>query len=359
MSVDMGLAWGNLFKDLTDAQMYKEELRLALLAEELGFGAVWSVEHHFDSYAMCPSNFQVLSWLAARTKTIKLGLGAVILPWHDPLRVIENVSMLDIMSDGRVLLGFGRGLAKMEYEGFRQDMAESRERFNEASRFVLQSLETGVAEYAGKYYRQPRVEIRPKPPRSFKGRVYGVAQSPDSVHPVAELGATLMSFVQGPIETHLPAIQTYRDVYKQKFGAYPEPVLLTDFAYCGESSDDAHEMAHQHIGAYFVSVMQHYDLMGRGFDNLKGYEHYEHRASALRELGKEEVLNKFINAQCWGTPEQIIAKIEARFRATGGCRQAFAFSYGAMPYDKAEKSMRRMSKKVLPEVASLERQYSN
>jgi alkanesulfonate monooxygenase SsuD/methylene tetrahydromethanopterin reductase-like flavin-dependent oxidoreductase (luciferase family) len=223
MSVDMGLAWGNLFKDLTDAQMYKEELRLALLAEELGFGAVWSVEHHFDSYAMCPSNFQVLSWLAARTKTIKLGLGAVILPWHDPLRVIENVSMLDIMSDGRVLLGFGRGLAKMEYEGFRQDMAESRERFNESSRFVLQSLETGVAEYAGKYYRQPRVEIRPKPPRSFKGRVYGVAQSPDSVHPVAELGATLMSFVQGPIETHLPAIQTYRDVYKQKFGAYPEP----------------------------------------------------------------------------------------------------------------------------------------
>jgi alkanesulfonate monooxygenase SsuD/methylene tetrahydromethanopterin reductase-like flavin-dependent oxidoreductase (luciferase family) len=70
------------------------------------------------------------------------------------------------------------------------------------------------------------------------------------------------------------------------------------------------------------------------------------------------VLNKFINAQCWGTPEQIIAKIEARFRATGGCRLAFAFSYGAMPYDKAEKSMRLMSKKVLPEVASLERQYS-
>jgi alkanesulfonate monooxygenase SsuD/methylene tetrahydromethanopterin reductase-like flavin-dependent oxidoreductase (luciferase family) len=73
-----------------------------VLAEEHGFDAVWAVEHHFDDYAMCPDNLQLMAYLAARTSRIKLGLGAVILPWNDPLRVVEKVSVLEILAPSRV-----------------------------------------------------------------------------------------------------------------------------------------------------------------------------------------------------------------------------------------------------------------
>src|SRR5690349_16214118 len=78
-----------------DQQVYRDELALCDLAEPLGFEMLWGVEHHFTSYTMCPDPVQFLSYMAGRTSTILLGSGAVILPWHDPVRVAEQVTMID------------------------------------------------------------------------------------------------------------------------------------------------------------------------------------------------------------------------------------------------------------------------
>src|SRR6266542_5080118 len=93
--------------------------------------SLWSVEHHFDDYSMCPDNMQFLSWLAGRTSRVGLGTAAVILPWNNPLRVVEKMILLDHFSQGRAVFGMGRGLAKMEYRGQMIDMNEARERFDE------------------------------------------------------------------------------------------------------------------------------------------------------------------------------------------------------------------------------------
>ena len=92
-----------------DREMYKQETRLVIQAEEWGFDIVWPVEHHFFDYAMCPDNMQYLSYLAARTERIQLATGVIILPWNDPLRVVEKMVLLDHLSDGRAVLGLGRG----------------------------------------------------------------------------------------------------------------------------------------------------------------------------------------------------------------------------------------------------------
>src|SRR5712671_2372569 len=110
---------------LPDAEVYRQELRLADLAEPLGFDSLWSVEHHFTDYTMVPDVVQFLTYMAGRTKKIQLGSMVVVLPWHDPMRVAEEVSMLDAMSDGRVILGIGRGAGLVEFEGFRVPMGES------------------------------------------------------------------------------------------------------------------------------------------------------------------------------------------------------------------------------------------
>jgi alkanesulfonate monooxygenase SsuD/methylene tetrahydromethanopterin reductase-like flavin-dependent oxidoreductase (luciferase family) len=133
-----------------DQRVYTDELRLCDLAEPLGFEAIWATEHHFTSYTMCPDPVQFLSYMAGRTKNILLGSGAVIMPWHDPVRVAEQVTVLDLMSNGRFIFGMGRGLGRIEFEGLRIPMDESRARFVESAEVVLRALETGVLEADGK-----------------------------------------------------------------------------------------------------------------------------------------------------------------------------------------------------------------
>jgi len=200
----MLLVFQNWIENTSDEEVFQRELSWGVLAEELGFDSVWSAEHHFDDYSMCPDNLQIMAYLAGKTTHIKLGTGAVILPWNDPLRVVEKAVMLDHMAPGRVLLGMGRGLAKMEYEGFRVDMNESRQRFDEAAPMIMAGIKNGYVENDGPMYRQPKVNVRPGPnqERTWDGRMFGVAMSPDSIPAVAKLGVQLMTFMQYPFEVH-------------------------------------------------------------------------------------------------------------------------------------------------------------
>ena len=88
------LALQNAHEGVSDAEMLRNELRIAGQAEEYGFDTIWCAEHHFDNYSIAPDNFQLLTWLAARTNNIQLGTAAVILPWNDPLRLTEKASVL-------------------------------------------------------------------------------------------------------------------------------------------------------------------------------------------------------------------------------------------------------------------------
>ena len=130
----------NVHKGMSDADFVKKEMVLAELTEECGFDICWSAEHHFDDYSIVPDNLQTLTWLAARTSRIKLGTGAVILPWNEPIRVAEKLCMLDALCDGRLVFGIGRGLARQEYEAFGIDMEEARPRFDEAAPMIMQAL---------------------------------------------------------------------------------------------------------------------------------------------------------------------------------------------------------------------------
>ena len=107
MHLGMAAIFQNPENHITDGEVYANELRLAALAEPLGFDSVWGVEHHFTDYTMCPDVLQFLTYMAGRTQRIKLGSMVVVLPWHDPVRVAEQVSMLDHISEGRLILGMG------------------------------------------------------------------------------------------------------------------------------------------------------------------------------------------------------------------------------------------------------------
>src|SRR5512135_2503012 len=176
----------------SDREVYQAELKLGDLAEPLGFDSVWGVEHHFTDYTMCPDVLQFLSYVAGACERVQLGSMVVVLPWHDPMRVAEKISMLDHMSGGRLIVGIGRGLGRVEFEGFRVAMTESRGRFVESAAMVLHGLEHGYCDYEGAFVKQPRRDIRPKPFKSFRGRTYAAAVSPESIPIMAELGVGIL-----------------------------------------------------------------------------------------------------------------------------------------------------------------------
>ena len=129
MHVGMGVIFQGEGEGRTDRNVYRNELRFGDLAEPLGFESLWGVEHHFTDYTMCPDVLQFLTYMAGRTTRAQLGSMVVVLPWHDPIRVAEEVAMLDNISGGRLILGLGRGAGKVEFDGFRLSMDESRQRF--------------------------------------------------------------------------------------------------------------------------------------------------------------------------------------------------------------------------------------
>jgi alkanesulfonate monooxygenase SsuD/methylene tetrahydromethanopterin reductase-like flavin-dependent oxidoreductase (luciferase family) len=348
MKVGVLLVFQNWHEDLSDEEMYLQELRLGEMAETLGYDSVWSVEHHFDDYSMCPDATQALAYLAARTDTIQLGTGAVILPWNDPLRVAEKMILLDHMSGGRVVFGMGRGLAKMEYKGFGKDMNEARERFDEAARMITEALETGVIEGDGPFYPQSRVELRPKPSRSFKGRTYSVAMSPDSVDAAAALGTGMMTFLQYPVDQHMPAVEKYRQDFRTAHGAEPLPIIFSEFLYCHSDAEEAEAVARRHLSQYFLSVVKHYEFSGTHFGETKGYQAYDQGARMIREAGLDAAAAGYADIQPWGTPDQIIAKFEEQVRTVGALDVNVVFSYAGLPFDKVEESFKLFSKEVLP-----------
>jgi alkanesulfonate monooxygenase SsuD/methylene tetrahydromethanopterin reductase-like flavin-dependent oxidoreductase (luciferase family) len=337
----------------SDADMMRSELRLAELAEPLGYDSYWPPEHHFTDYSASPDNLQLLSWLAGRTSRIGLGTGAVIVPWNDPLRVAEKVALLDHLSGGSAILGLGRGLSRTEYDHFQIDMSSSRERFDEASQMILDALETGFIEGSGPYYPQPRTPIRPRPLAGFRERFYCVGLSPESVEQAARLGARLMTFTQQPWEMYASGpLADYREHWGKHHGSPPPDPLTGDLMFCDASAERAETLAREYMSNYFLTIVQHYELMSEHFKDVKGYDMYASAADMFKAVGLEPAVQTYVGIQTWGTPRQVLEKLEERKRLLGGFETLAIPLYGGMALEDAESSVRLFAEQVLPELHS-------
>lgn len=338
---------------ISDSQVYDEEIRLALLADELGFDVVWSVEHHFFDYSFCPDNTQLLSHLSARLKRAEVGTAAVILPWNEPLRVAEKIALLDYLAEGKLRFGIGRGLSRREFASFRGiGMDESRERFDEAAALILQALRDGFMEGGGKYYPQPRAAIRPAPARDFADRLYAVASSDDSVESAARIRARMVMFADRSWEHRMPSVEKHRLRYREIHAEDAPPPMTCDFCYCSPDAATAEEEASRYLGTYLDSILEHYEIMGSHFASTKGYAAYAEASKSLNKMGKDGFLKGFMKATSWGTPDRILRTLEARRDLLGRYELATSFRFGGVPYRDAERSLRLFAKEVLPVVKS-------
>ena len=134
---------------MPDQERMDRELRLANLAGEVGFDSFWVTEHHFGDYNLAPAPLTVLAYIAGRFPKMDVGSMVVVLPWNDPLRVIEQTVILDYLAEGRFLLGIGKGEAAREFSAFGMDLDEGRRRFETNLDLVIEGLSTGVLRRPG------------------------------------------------------------------------------------------------------------------------------------------------------------------------------------------------------------------
>jgi alkanesulfonate monooxygenase SsuD/methylene tetrahydromethanopterin reductase-like flavin-dependent oxidoreductase (luciferase family) len=353
MDVGMMMVFASYgWENCSDDRVWNEEIRLARIAADSGFDCLWSAEHHFNDYSFVPDNLALMMHLTALCPNIDVGTAAVILPWHDPLRVAENAAVLDMVSGGRLRFGMGRGLARREFNAFRVAMDESRARFDEAAPMIVEALRTGVMEGNGRFYKQPRIEIRPRPKYSFDGRIYAVASSEDSIDSAAKLGAHQVMFADRPWEMRAPMIEKGRELHRKYHGTEPPRVMLTEFCVCGTDTATLEDEARRYQGKFVESNFHHYEFLGEHFKTVKGYDAYQQKAEIARKGGLEGAVTGFMQAASWGTPDKILRGLEARRKLLGDFEMNVAFRFGGTPYEVAERGLKLFAREVLPVVKS-------
>ncbi len=175
------------------ANFYREVIDLAVAAEQYGYESAWVAEHHFANYGLCPAPPVLLAAIAQRTERIRLGPAVCVLPFHDPVKVAEEYAVLDVISDGRLDFGVGRGYLAHEYAGHLVDREESQARFDEALEVIQRAWSGKPFTYSGRFHRYPEIILntlplqRPHPPIAI------AALSPESYARIGARGGRLMS----------------------------------------------------------------------------------------------------------------------------------------------------------------------
>jgi alkanesulfonate monooxygenase SsuD/methylene tetrahydromethanopterin reductase-like flavin-dependent oxidoreductase (luciferase family) len=204
------------FPGRTPREVYEYQIEVIELLEELGFDGAWIAEHHFRPYGTVPNIFNLLSHLAARTEKLRLGTGIVVLPLHNPIHVAEEAAMVDLLSNGRLQMGIGRGYQSIEFESFGLDLAEARDRFNEALDVIIGLWTEENFDFKGKFYAtgnavtlMPRPVQRPHPP------LHVAAVSPETVELYAARGLPILADPAAPFRKIAKAAQTWHATAKE------------------------------------------------------------------------------------------------------------------------------------------------
>jgi alkanesulfonate monooxygenase SsuD/methylene tetrahydromethanopterin reductase-like flavin-dependent oxidoreductase (luciferase family) len=333
-----------------DSDVLREAVNLADQAEDLGLDSIWSVEHHFTDYILMPDVVQFLTYMAGRTSSIKLGTQVIVLPWHDPVRIAEQIALLDNLCDGRMIVGFGRGAATVEYDGFRVPMSDSRERFVESAEIVMRALSNETFSYDGEIFKIPEMSIRPQPLSFPMHQFYGAAVSPASAEGMARLGLGVMTAV--PLfgwDELAKDVTNYRKIQRE-LGLEPVAPITQLFVSVAETEEEAVRVARTYMSEERRSVDGHYHFSDGHLKTVRGYEHYGSFADKSDSITTMSGVDGFMDVNIIGTPEQCLERIRQCRDLIGFDHFIGQFSYGGMPYEVAERNLQLFAREVAPEL---------
>lgn len=346
------------FAGRTESQVFNETLEEIVLADELGFGTAWVVEHHFMreySHAGAPEVF--LAAAASRTRRIRLGHAIVPLPYHHPVHVAERLATLDILSRGRVEFGFGRGFQPREYAAFGVDMAQSRTLVEESLAILKRAFAGGPIRHAGRHYRLEDVEVLPRVVQSPHPPLWMAAVSPESFELAAAMGVGVLAgpfkpwfMVERDIERFRAACAAAPDEVKASAGRNTR-VGMTIGIFCLEDGERARAIAKTNLTWFYRQLLEHTaPVLERLYPS---YEHYA-QIKPLKALLPHAIhlpLLESLGMVVAGDPAHCIERL-GKYSAAGVDHLLLAIGAGGSASGLVRESMQTLAHHVLPRLGA-------
>ena len=252
--MEFSLAYEMQRPTLDDHAVIEETIEQCVLADEMGFDAVWFVEHHFlTTFSASPCPEVIFGALSRLTNRIRLGFGVVILPYHHPIRVAERVAMVDHLSHGRVDFGTGRS-APYEQTGMGIDPRNTREMWDESLNMIPKIWESDTFEWEGKFWNVPPRQVLPKPYQKPHPPIWVAALQPATYELAAQKGIGVMALGVNAPSVLEPHIKAYREAVKDAdpVGSFVNNRWLSScFGLCGEDNTRTQELCAQSLKTFF------------------------------------------------------------------------------------------------------------
>ena len=271
---------------LEDSQGYESFIDYVMEADGLGFRQLFMVEHHFTGQGQVSASMTLLAYLAARTRNIRLGTAVVVLPWHNPVLVAEQVATLDLLSGGRIDFGVGKGYRQAEFDGFCIPIAEATERFDEAAEIIRKAWTSeGGFSHHGKRWHYDNIVVEPAPLQRPHPPLWLAAGSHDSVRRAAREGYNLLLDQLAQVEQIIQRIAVFREECERVGRAFSPTMVATARAL---------QMIHSES------------------ERAQAYETRKRVVSVIGDLARDKLPDRIEEdtAPLLGTPDEVIARLK-------------------------------------------------
>ncbi|WP_170765632.1 LLM class flavin-dependent oxidoreductase [Ruegeria lacuscaerulensis] len=323
-------------------QLYEEFVQLCQIADDAGFHAVWTGEHHGMNFTIAPNPFLNLVDLANKTKNVRLGTGTVIAPFWHPIRLAGEAAMTDIITDGRLELGIARGAYSFEYERMLPGLEawEAGQRMREQVPAV-QKLWAGDYEHEGEYWQFPKTTSAPQPVQKDGPPIWVAARDPNSHEFAVSNGCNVQVT---PLWNGDPEIESLMGKFNDacaKFPDQPRPrIMLLLHTYVASDADDA-KLAAEELNRF-------YNYFGAWFMNKR-----EITQGLIAPLSDEEIAaHPFYTPEAIqrdlaiGEPADLIERLK-KYEAMGYDEYSFWID-SSMPFERKKASLERFISDVMP-----------
>jgi alkanesulfonate monooxygenase SsuD/methylene tetrahydromethanopterin reductase-like flavin-dependent oxidoreductase (luciferase family) len=328
------------------AHVYDEIVEQYALGEDLGFYSAWLAEHHFSRYGVAPSQLMLATKIAAVTKKIRFGTAVMVPPLHHPIQLAEEIAMFDQLSGGRLDIGFGRGSAPYEYNGYAIDRDESQARFREVITIVEGLLTTRDYSYDGRFYNLRHVNLVPPTLQKPHPPIYIAAtRTPETMDFVAASGHPIIVGVV--LDTPDAFDLCRRFIAKAAAQGHIFDIARIPFfryVYVAETEAEALSDARRCV-EWTLDMIQ-----WRGSFLSGGSEVYEHLDDFRRTRTSQPPSFEYIaeHRGLFGTPDQVVSKIKA-IEAEGIELFGATFAFGNLEQEKILQSMKLFAREVMPQ----------
>lgn len=346
--------------ETSNQDVYHEAIEQIVLADKLGFDRVWCVEHHFlPEFSHSPRSEMFLAHVAAKTERIRIGHGVVLLPFQHPVKVAEGIAVLDILSNGRVEFGTGRGLSPLEITGFGLSPADTRGMWEESLSIVPKMWSEEIFSHEGKYWQIPPRSIVPKPVQKPHPPIWMAGNQPDSFKMAGHKGLGMLALSIGEPTRLGGAFNMYREALKdaEPVGdAINNQAAAFTLGLCGDDNHEARQLAADAAKWYYglnrEFARDFASDWGSASNVPESYKYYARLAekgidikSTIYPLTPDEMADQAMIVS--GDPESCIRAVK-RYEETGADELIICMQMGNIPHDKIMRSVELFATEVMP-----------